>query len=130
MVATSFPDRLKEAMDDLDLPQRGRPAWLARRLKLSVTATQKYLEGIALPKGSRWEALARVLSVNVAWLRDGTGPKERRVDPLLGAFLAVWGKLTNTGREDVLWYARQILERLGEEPPANPAPQQKKTALL
>lgn len=129
MVATSFRDRLTEAMDDLRLPKRGRPKWVSVKLKITVPAAQKYFEGTAQPKASRWDALARALNVSVAWLRDGVGPKERRVDPLLSVLIGVWVKLPDDGRNDVLWYARQVLERLGEDPPLSPGAAAKRTTI-
>lgn len=108
-VVRKFVVRLNKAMDAYGLPERGRPAWLAKQLKISVTAAQKYLNGSAMPKGSRYAELAACLRVNVGWLRDEHGPmKETAVEgsgSLLERLHAAWRLLPNdTVRLEVLHY--------------------------
>ena len=112
-VRQDFANRLKAAMEIMELPPRGRPAWLAKKLGISVTAAQKYLDGSATPRSRRWKAVAAAVQVNVAWLRDNTGTMRSAstTDPLLAELEAVWQKLPPEARADVLWYARQVLER-------------------
>ncbi|HRI57961.1 MAG TPA: helix-turn-helix transcriptional regulator [Anaerolineae bacterium] len=47
--------------------------WLAREAGVSQEAVRKWLEGSSLPTGSRFASLAKLLGVDVAWLRDGVG---------------------------------------------------------
>ncbi|MDB6103332.1 MAG: hypothetical protein JWO52_3331 [Gammaproteobacteria bacterium] len=96
-------------MDVLELPARGRPAWLAKQLKISVTGAQKYLNGTAMPKGSRYGELATLLHVNVAWLRDDQGPMKKTAmegsNALLDRLHAAWRALPNdTVRLEILHY--------------------------
>lgn len=109
-------------MDEMELPKRGRPAWLAKELKISVTAAQRYFGGETLPRSTRWSELATIVHVNVQWLRDNVGARHGTTthDDQFGQLEGIWRKLRPEGRADVLWYASQILLRLGEQPPAEP----------
>lgn len=48
---------------------------LARRLGVTNEAARKYLKGMSLPDPERMHPLAEWCDVNIAWLRDGVGPK-------------------------------------------------------
>lgn len=128
-VLRKFVVRLNRAMDEIGLPTRGRPAWLAKQLKISVPATQKYLNGTAMPKGSRWEDVATAVHVNVAWLRDGQGQmKDGAVESggsLLERMHAAWRALPgDTVRQEVLHYVEHRAS-LGEIQPSPAKPAKK-----
>lgn len=106
-VVRGFVVRLRQALDLAHPTKRGQAGWLARQLTVSTTAVQKYMEGQAMPKGARWQKLADVLKVNVAWLRDGEGPMGGGPDLLLVKFQSVWNALSDdSARAEILEFAR------------------------
>lgn len=109
---SGFVSRLNKAMDVLGVDDRGRPAWLAKKLGITVQGAQKYLYGHTYPKESRWEPLSKILGVNIQWIRDGTGPMKGHLDPLLAKFEAIWYALpADADREEIYQLAQDRLHR-------------------
>lgn len=81
-VRKGFGTRLGEALTDAGfIRQRGAmvgPDHYAVKdhLKVSREVARRYLAGETLPDPEKMADLAKWLHVNVAWLRDGTGPKQ------------------------------------------------------
>lgn len=105
-VIRGFVRRLNQALDAIPVEQRGRPRYLADALKLTVAATQKYFNGQALPKGTRWQQLANVLQVSVTWLRDGVGPMKGDNDPIAKELWELWPQLDEDTKRDLVGTAR------------------------
>lgn len=69
--------RLHQALDELRIPKRGRPAWLSRRLRPRVRVThqaaRKWLEGESAPGLLQFIAIAISIGINLDWLILGRG---------------------------------------------------------
>lgn len=69
-MATTFPGRLREAMDAKGI----KAAAMAARTGLSRAAISQYLSGQHTPTESRMELLAEMLDVSVDWLSGKDQP--------------------------------------------------------
>jgi hypothetical protein len=70
-----FSKRLNLALEKiLDAPQRGRPAWTARRYGVSIPAAQKWLSGESIPDQAHLSIICTDLKVRYDWLFTGHGP--------------------------------------------------------
>jgi hypothetical protein len=73
----AFSGRLCQILDDLDVPVRGRTAWLQRKWlrhtgeKLSIPTFRKWLEAQAMPQTSRIRHLAEMLDEDFEYLMTG-----------------------------------------------------------
>lgn len=76
MSKTTFAERLNTALDILDFPPqgRGRAVKLAEMTGLSTKGVGKWFRGLACPPATKYNALAKLLKVNAAWLETGEGP--------------------------------------------------------
>lgn len=121
-VVRAFVKRLKSALDAREISERGRPAWLAKGLGVSVQAAQKYFNGTAMPKGSRWKKLAAVLQVSISWIRDGVGPmKGSADDPYAQELWDLWPHLDNDTKRDLVGAARVKAKPASESPFKRPS---------
>lgn len=100
---TAFSDRLRRAITEFD-DSLLSPTVLAREFNrrsrhssIGVTATQKWLNGEAIPQQEKLILLANWLKVPVEWLRFGSttiepissGKEQRRLDKLTSDFAAL-----------------------------------------
>ena len=116
-VVRAFVKRLNRALDVLEVSERGRPAWLAKGLGVTVQAAQKYFNGLAMPKGSRWKKLATVLHVSISWIRDGVGPmKGAADDPYAQELWDLWPQLDDDTKRDLVGAARVKAKPASEGP--------------
>lgn len=73
--AGAFAGRLREACQDQGLPDHGAATMMAKKLRVSPQAAQKWFTGKSFPDMAKAIALADVLDVHVNWLLTGRGPK-------------------------------------------------------
>jgi len=78
-ILREFAERLNEALDDMDAPQRGkipgRQPWLAEKVGKSQRGVGKWITGEGMPMQEDQLPLADFLGVRVEWLIFGLGPK-------------------------------------------------------
>lgn len=72
-VKNDFSKRLHMAMDNAQLPLRGRARILSQTFGISDKGAGKWLKGEAIPETSKIPLIAHFLNVNAEWLLSGTG---------------------------------------------------------
>lgn len=75
---TEFARRLVKACENNPVvPEKGKgqQLWLAQKMDLSQEAVRKYMEGEARPRPDKMTKLAKILSVDEAWLALGVNPE-------------------------------------------------------
>ena len=73
MYYNSFPKRLKEAMEDLNIKQTD----LVRKTGLDKSLISNYLSGKYKPKQNNLYLIAKALDVNPKWLLGYNVPKKK-----------------------------------------------------
>jgi phage repressor protein C with HTH and peptisase S24 domain len=72
-VKNDFSKRLHMAMDNAQLPLRGRARILSQTFGISDKGAGKWLKGEAIPETSKIPLIAHFLNVNAEWLLSGIG---------------------------------------------------------
>lgn len=72
-VKNDFSKRLHMAMDNAQLPLRGRARILSQTFGISDKGAGKWLKGEAIPETSKIPLIADFLNVNAEWLLSGIG---------------------------------------------------------
>lgn len=75
----AFSTRLNQACQQQSLESHGRGVILARALGVSPRAVGKWLNGEAVPRYGKIQALAKLLQVSPEWLQLGSGPWDNNV---------------------------------------------------
>ncbi|MFS2220901.1 LexA family protein [Pantoea sp. B65] len=75
----AFSARLNEACRQKGLDAHGRGVILARALDVTPRAVGKWLNGEAIPRQGKLQALAAFLDVNLEWLQLGSGEWDNNV---------------------------------------------------
>lgn len=73
--AKSFAVRLKEALDDLGIPERGRQMLLSREFKVSQPSAKRWLDGQNYPDTEKIIEIALWSKTSIDWLLTGRGEK-------------------------------------------------------
>lgn len=73
--AESFSQRLKEALDDMGIPERGRQMLLAREFQISQPSAKRWLDGENFPDTEKIVELATWSKTSTDWLLTGRGVK-------------------------------------------------------
>lgn len=73
--AGRFAKRMREAMSDKGMPERGRQVFLVNLLKVAGPTAKGYYDGLYMPDEAKTSILAAALEVEYAWLRFGKGQK-------------------------------------------------------
>lgn len=76
-----FNLRLKEALDDMHVPDRGRQMLLSRRYNVSQPTAKRWLDGTNYPEIEKLQAIAQWTNTSIDWLLTGTGPKNKFHNP-------------------------------------------------
>lgn len=101
-----FAKRLNQACDQSGvIPEygHGRQVYVSKRLKVTQEAVRKWFNGLARPKVTKMQELARLLEVDEAWLALGVKPeldrKEKRAhaDKVEGAVYTLFGLMNMAG---------------------------------
>lgn len=75
-IRASFVSRLKEAMEDNDIPAWGGGKQLAKLVGVTEKAISKWLNAESMPGRANMHTLASRLNVRVEWLQHGSGSKK------------------------------------------------------
>lgn len=114
-----FSKRLHEALDEMpECPKdKGRPGWVARRYQVSTQGAAKWLDALSIPDQTNMARVAADLRVCPCWLHTGQPPKRPTLqDQEATNMQEIWRDLDDTGKHEVLSFARYRARHLPNDP--------------
>lgn len=126
----AFSRRLNQVLDELRAPAKGagRQSWLGKQFKVSQKGARKWLEGEAIPQGTRLSEMAQRWRLHFEWLATGRGAMwlngepgpldEQRADELASRAEQEAAAIDLARLERAIVAAEDVIKTAGGKPPS------------